>query len=264
MFNINSSDLALLLVEVLSKFKFDNQILFDQWIEKVAEVIEKIDSSVEERNLLIVRAIKWSTMENNNLKNPLMHMLIAKIMANEQNYEQARYHSLLSKNGKFCAKILIQLSAKAYIKEIDMIIVQVVMNLLLLKEKETAVSTFDYYTKFHPKINTMHPPYASPLLNFAYFLLTIIDDQHDKLQAFQTLCDLYKTALLVDSEYEKKLQKIGTDYFQAPVKKEQRSGGLFGDLFNQLFQELENDDSDSDTNESMQFSSSQQQLADLD
>lgn len=250
----SGSDLALLLVEVLSKISFDNRKDFEQWIEKVAGIIEKIDSSVVERETLIVRAIKWSSTES-NLKNPLMHKLIAKIMAVEQNYEQARHHSLLSKNGAFCAKILIQLSNRALNSEIDMIIVQVVLNLLILKDKSTAMDTFDYYTKYHPQIRTTNPPYTTPLLNFAYFLLNIIDDR--KLQAFNTLCDLYKVALDRDPEYEKKLEKIGIFYFNAPVKKQDiRSGGLFGDLFNQLFQELEND-SDSDNNDnSMQTSSS--------
>jgi len=248
---ISFSDLALLLVEVLSKHKFDDPNEFDTWICHVAGIIEKIDQNVVERETLIVRTIKWSSAETNQ-KNPTLHTLLARIMLKEENYEQARYHSLLSKNGYLCAKILIQHSTKAYNSEIDMIIVQVVLNLLILKDKTTALETFEFYTKLHPSVRTSQPPYRTPLLNFAYFLLNIIDDK--KLQAFTTLCDLYRTALTRDSEYEKKLEKIGTFYFNAPVKKQDmRSGGLFGDLFNQLFHELEND-SDSDSN--MQFSSS--------
>ncbi|KAG5671710.1 hypothetical protein PVAND_001890 [Polypedilum vanderplanki] len=250
----SGSDLALLLIEVLTKCTFNNNTKqFEKWIENVGSIIGKIDSSVVEREMLIVKAIKWSSQESNS-KNPLMHKLIAKIMANEQNYEQARHHSLLAKNGIFCAKILIQLSNKALNSEVDMIIVQVVLNLLILKDERTAMTAFHFYVKHHPLIRTSELPFCSPLLNFAYFLLNIIDEKN--LQAFTTLCDLYRTALNRDPEYEKKLEKIGILFFNAPVKQENRGGGLFGDLFNQLFQELEND-SDSDNNEnSMQSTSS--------
>lgn len=247
----SGADLALLLVEVLSKHKFLIPSEFEKWIYHVASVIEKIDANIVERETLIVKTIKWSSSETNQ-KNPTLHKLLAYIMLAEGNYEQARYHSLLSKNGTLCAKILIEHSAKANASEIDMFIVQVVLNLLILKDKATATDTFMYYTKHHPKIKTSQPPYKTPLLNFAYFLLNIIDDK--KLQTFTTLCDLYRTALTRDAEYEKKLEKIGTFYFNAPVKQQNiRSGGLFGDLFNQLFQELENDSGD---DSDMQFLSS--------
>lgn len=176
-------------------------------------------------------------------------------MAKEQNYEQARYHYLLSKDGVGCAKILIQLSAKAFNSEVDMILVQVVLNLLVLNEKGTALETFDYYTKYHPKIRTYQPPFHTPLLNFAYFLLHIIDEK--KLQAFTTLCELYKTALECDPAYIQQIEKIGISYFDAPVKRQQmQGGGLFGNFFNTLFQELE-EDSDSDNENGTQTSQPQ-------
>jgi golgi to ER traffic protein 4 len=126
-----------------------------------------------------------------------------------------------------------------------MIIVQVILNLLILNDKTTAVETFEFFVRHHPQIRTKLPPYKTPLLNFTYFLLNIIDEK--KLQAFTTLCDLYKTALSRDPAYEKQLEKIGLSYFNAPVKKQNvKSNGLFGDFFSQLFQELENDSDDDD------------------
>lgn len=209
---------------------------FDKWIETLAGLIEKIEPNVIERETIIVKAVKWSSV-NDTQKNPLMHKLLARIMAKEQNYDQARHHYLFSKDGVGCAKILIQLSAKAFNSEVDMIIVQVVLNLLVLKEKNTALDTFNHYTKYHPKIRTYQPPFHTPLLNFAYFLLNMIDDK--KLQAFQTLCDLYKTALERDPGYKQQIEKIAVQFFNAPVKRQQQQGGLFGNFFNQLFQELE-------------------------
>lgn len=197
-------------------------------------------------------------------KNPLMHKLLARIMAKEQNYDQARHHYLFSKDGVGCAKILIQLSAKAFNSEVDMIIVQVVLNLLVLKEKGTAIETFDYYTKYHPRIRSHQPPFHTPLLNFAYFLLNIIDDK--RLQAFTTLCELYKTALDRDPGYKQQIEKIGVSYFNAPVKQtRQPGGGLFGNFFNQLFQELEgDDDSDSDIENGQSTTTTSYQHAPVD
>ena len=242
----SGSDLSLLLIEVLQKCKLNEQD-FEKWIINVGSLIDKIEPNVVERESLIVRAVKWScegNKKNSNQGHPLIHKLIASTMAKEQNYEHARYHYLLSKDGVGCAKILIQLSTKAYNSEVDMIICQVVLNLLVLKEKETALVTFNTYTKLHPYIRTTNPPYRTPLLNFLYFLLNIIEEP--KLQCFKTLCELYKTALSRDPAYEKQLQQIGVSYFGAPPARPARQNGLFGDLFSQLFQELE-DDSDDDS-----------------
>jgi golgi to ER traffic protein 4 len=73
----------------LTKCNFPEREEFEKWIHKVASVIEKIEPHVVERETLIVKAIKWSSGVTNQ-KNPLMHKLIARIMAKENNYEQAR------------------------------------------------------------------------------------------------------------------------------------------------------------------------------
>lgn len=238
----SGADLALLLIESLQKCRFED-CDFGKWAHILANIIETIESSVVERETLIVRAVKWSCDYSKNNQS-ILHRLIANIYARENEYEKARQHFLLSRDGVGCAKILIQLSAKAFASEVDLIIVQVVLNLLILKEKDTALVTFNTFTKLHPKIQTTSPPYRTPLLNFIYFLLILIDDP--QLQAFQTLCELYKTALSRDVGYEKQLQTIGVSYFgAAPVRQQRMGGGLFGDLFNQLFQELEATDSDS-------------------
>lgn len=256
----SGSDLGLLLIEILQKCKFEDSE-FERWITRVGGLIEKVEPNVVERETLIARAVKWScegNKRNPNQGHPLMHKLIASIMAMEQNFEQARYHYLLSKDGVGCGKILIQLSAKAFNSEVDLVVVQVVLNLLVLKEKDTALVTFNTYTKLHPKIKTLNPPYRTPLLNFIYFLLNIIDDP--KLQRFTTLCELYKTALSRDPSYEKQLQLIGVSYFGAAQPRPQRQNGLFGDLFSQIFQELDEDSEEDD----LQPSSSTQLQSNVD
>lgn len=260
----SGSDLSLLLIEVLQKCKL-NDSDFEKWITQVGGVIEKIEPNVVERETLIVKAVKWScegNKKNPNQGHPLMHKMIADIMAKEQNFDQARYHYLLSKDGVGCGKILIQISTKAFNSEVDMVLCQVVLNLLVLKEKDTALVTFNTYTKLHPKIRTKSPPYRTPLLNFLYFLLHIIDDP--KLQGFKTLCELYKTALSRDPAYEKQLQQIGVSYFGAPPALPARQNGLFGDLFSQLFQELEEDSEEDEAQPKASSSSQFRSNVDLD
>lgn len=260
----SGSDLALLLINTLHQCKFNDEE-FERWIQCVGDLIEKIEPNVVERETLIVQAVKWScegNKKNPHQGHPLLHKKIAEIMAKEQNFDQARYHYLLSKDGIGCGKILIQISAKAFNSEVDMVIAQVVLNLLVLKEKDTALVTFNTYTGLHPKIRTPNPPYRTPLLNFLYFLLNIIDDP--KLQCFKTLCELYKTTLSRDPAYEKQLQQIGVSYFGAPPARPARQNGLFGDLFSQLFQELDEDSEEDDSQPRASSSSQFRSNVDLD
>lgn len=174
-----------------------------------------------------------------------MHKLIAQIMWNEGNLEQARHHFLLSRDGSGCGQMLIQLSqSKGFPNEIDLFIAQVVLQQLCLKERTSAQQTFETYTKYHPKIAATEPPFILPLLNFIYFLLKSIETGA-RLAIFKSLCDLYKVSLARDPSYDKYLQKIGVIFFGATPPPQQRNGGgLFGDLINQLFQSLD-DDTDS-------------------
>lgn len=169
-----------------------------------------------------------------------MHKLIAQIMWTEGNMEQARHHFLLSRDGTGCGQMLIQLSqAKGFANEIDLFIAQVVLQQLCLKEKLSALQTFEEYTKYHPKIACSEPPFPLPLLNFCFFLLKAIEA--GKLVMFKTLCDLYKPSLARDPSYDKYLQKIGVLFFGVAPPVQRNSAGLFGDLINQLFTSLDDD-----------------------
>lgn len=170
-----------------------------------------------------------------------MHKLIAQLMWTEGNLEQARHHFLLSRDGVGCGQMLIQLSqTKGFPSEVDLFIAQVVLQQLCLKEKTSALQTFETYTKYHPKIACTEPPFILPLLNFIYFLLKSIET--GKLAMFKTLCELYKASLERDPSYDKYLQKIGVIFFGAPPSPTRAGGGIFNDLINQLFQSLDDDD----------------------
>lgn len=173
---------------------------------------------------------------------PLMHKVIAQLLWTEGNLEQARHHFLLSKDGSGCGQMLIQLSTKGLPREVDLFIAQVVLQQLCLNEISSAMETFQTYTKYHPKISRTEPPFILPLLNFVYFLLKIIECK--KLAIFKKLCELYKPSLDRDPSYEKYLDKIGVLFFGAQQTPQRSGGGLFGDLINQLFQGLDEEDED--------------------
>lgn len=181
-----------------------------------------------------------------------MHKVIAQLMWNEGNLEQARHHFLLSKDGSGCGQMLIELSqTKGFPKETDLFIAQVVLQQLCLKEISSASDTFNTYIKFHPKISRTDPPFVMPLLNFVFFLLKIIEN-HRKLTIFKKLCELYKTSLDRDPSYEKYLEKIGVLFFGAPNPPQRSNNGIFGDLINQLFQGLDEEDDDNQASSSVE------------
>ncbi|CAO1423195.1 unnamed protein product [Diamesa serratosioi] len=252
----SGSDLVLLIIDVLEKSKLEANKDFELWITRISTLVSRIEPNVIERESIIAKSVKWSATGNNMSRlvgHPMMHKNIAKIMEKEKNYQQARHHYLLSKDGIGCAKILLLLTRRAFENEIDLVIVQMVLQLLFIKEKETAQVTFNTYIMLHPKIQKSHPPFHAPLLNFLYYLLNLIDEP--QAVAFKTLCDLYKTSLARDSEFGKQLHRIGESYFGIVHRQPcagSGGGGLFGDLFSQLFADLGSDDeSDEDLREAI-------------
>ncbi|XP_031635332.1 Golgi to ER traffic protein 4 homolog [Contarinia nasturtii] len=194
-----------------------------------------------------IKSVKWSSeISKNKMGHPTIHKVIAQLMWSEGNLEQARHHFLLSKDGSGCGQMLIELSqTKGFPKEADLFITQVVLQQLCLKEISSAAETFHTYIKFHPKISRTDPPFVMPLLNFVFFLLKIIGSR--KLAIFKKLCELYKPSLDRDPSYEKYLEKIGVIFFGAPNPPQRSNNGIFGDLINQLFQGLEDEDDENQT-----------------
>ncbi|XP_055377714.1 Golgi to ER traffic protein 4 homolog [Condylostylus longicornis] len=247
----SGADLALLVIETLEKKGTEIGEDIDLWIQRLGVLIRKITPTTVEREAIINRAVRWSgEVSKNNLGNPQMHKVIAQIMWAENNMEQARHHYLLSRDGLSCGQMLVKLSqSKGYESEIDLFIAQVVLQQLCLKETDTALQTFETYTKYHPKIASSEPPFILPLLNFIFFLLKTIE-AGGRLIAFKSLCDLYKPSIERDPSYEKYLQKIGVIFFGVPSTQPTGGlmGGMFGDLF-RLFRGLEDEDDNDDDDE---------------
>lgn len=240
--------MTLLIIDVLDKAKLEANKDFELWITRITSLVSRIEPNVIERETIITKSVKWSATGNNMsrlLGHPMLHKNFAKLLEKERNYEQARHHYLLSKDGEGCAKLLLLLTRRAFENEIDLVIVQMVLQLLFIKEKETAQVTFNTYIMLHPKIQKSQPPFHAPLLNFLYYLLNLIDEP--QAVAFKTLCDLYKTSLARDSDFGRQLQRIGATYFGiVHTQPSAGGGGLFGDLFSQLFADLGSDDDSED------------------
>lgn len=101
---------------------------------------------------------------------------IAVIYWSEKNYAQARHHFIYSKDGRSCAKFLIEFQqSQGFKSEDDLFIAQAVLQYLCLKNIITANQTFTSYTEQHPRIRRGGPPYLLPLLNFLWFLLQAIE-----------------------------------------------------------------------------------------
>uniref|UniRef100_A0A336L3M5 CSON002568 protein n=1 Tax=Culicoides sonorensis TaxID=179676 RepID=A0A336L3M5_CULSO len=229
----SATDLSILLVDSLDKVENLDK---EKWVKNIGGLMRKIGQIVE-RETLLAKAVKWAALSGSDSLKHQMHQIIASILWDEGNLEQAKHHFILSKDGPEFAKMLIQLSSRGYAKEVDLFIAHAVLQQLCMKDKDTAGQTFETYTKYHPKIAATQPPFTLPLLNFIYFLLKAIET--GKLAMFKTLCELYKTSIDRDPAYQKYLEKVGILFFGAPVVRQGPSGGIFGDLINQLFQGLD-------------------------
>ncbi|XP_067619235.1 Golgi to ER traffic protein 4 homolog [Eurosta solidaginis] len=245
----SGADLALLLIDTLEKrgtTEANNDA--EIWIERLGTIIGKLSSSTVERETLINRAIKWSSdISENTLGHHAMHKIIAQVFWNEGNYENARHHFLLSRDGNICGRILIKMHKnKGFDSEMDLFIVQAVLQQLCLKDRKAAEETFNSFTTNHPDIRRRESPFKQPLLNFIYFLFRCID--MGRQDTFRSLCDLYKPSLNRDLSFQKYLVKIGVHFFGVAPPPTMASGGLmggmFGDLFTRLFQGFDDDDED--------------------
>lgn len=240
----SGADLVILIIDTLENAKITHVGTCLKWMDKIAVLLYSIPARIVERETLMVKAVKWSATvgQPSQVGHPMMHKHIAHMMWKEDNLARARHHFLLSKDGRGCGYMLIQLSQTGFASELDLFIAQVILQQLCLQETAAALETFATYTKYHPKIACSEPPFITPLLNFIFFLLQAVKANQRKLAVFRTLCDLYRPSLDRDPSYEKYLQKIGMIFFGAsrePADRSQGMGGIFGDLLNQFFQGLD-------------------------
>ncbi|KAL0278753.1 UNVERIFIED_CONTAM: hypothetical protein PYX00_000479 [Menopon gallinae] len=203
-----------------------------------------------EHNQQSTNALRWSLTgsevdKTGQIGHPQLHQMIAEIFWKEKNYVLARYHYLHSTDGHGCAAMLVELhNLKGYPSEVDLFIAQAVLQYLCLQNKKTAAVAFSSYTTQHPNIKA-GPPYLLPLLNFIWFLLKAIES--GKLAVFRVLCERYKPIIKRDPTYSEYLDRIAQIFFGVPPPPPKKQN-VFGNLF-QSFGNLFNDMNDSDSDE---------------
>ncbi|KAF6199400.1 hypothetical protein GE061_007426 [Apolygus lucorum] len=229
-------DLGLLYIDVLVKSKTP---VNDEYIKNVGKLFSLINANVPERDSFLSAAVRWCDGA------PLLHQSVAQTYWKEKNYVMARKHFLRSYDGSSFGTMLVELHrSSGYTSEVDLFIAQTVLQCLCLKNKKTAVITFQCYTTQHPSI-TKGPPYLLPLLNFIWFLLQVVDS--GRLGAFTILCQEYQLSLERDPSYMHYLDRIGQIFFNVPPPPS-RSSGLFGGILESLVQSLDDYNSDEESN----------------
>ncbi|XP_065372035.1 Golgi to ER traffic protein 4 homolog [Calliphora vicina] len=239
----SAADLGLLILDTLEKR--GNCKDGDLWIERIGNLITRLSPTTVERDTIINRSIKWSSEISGNYPgDPTLYKILAQVYWAEGNTELARRYYMLCRDGNLCGRILIKINEmKGFNSEVDLFILQAVLQQISVNDRKTAEDTFTTYTRYHPKINRKEAPFKKPLLNFVHFLFRLMDTKN--LEAFRSLCTLYKTELDRDAAFEKYLAKIGVQHFgaNAPASpSDNRFGGMFGDVISRLLQGIDDDD----------------------
>ncbi|XP_059475908.1 Golgi to ER traffic protein 4 homolog [Neocloeon triangulifer] len=247
----SGADLAILFVDVLTTA---NSPTSEENFQKISHLFQLINSSAPERDTYLVKALRWSGMDETKKGHPQLHKAIAQVFWKEKNYFLARFHFMHSPDGRNCAKMLVELHvARGFSNEVDLFIAQAVLQYLCLQNKNAAVLAFTSYTANHPNIMKRNPPFIMPLLNFLWFLLQAIES--GKLAIFKMLCDKYRPSLGRDPSYQEYLDKIAQIFFGVRPPPNSRPRGLFDNLLQQL---LGGADDDSDEEGASASSSSGQ------
>ncbi|XP_014248641.1 Golgi to ER traffic protein 4 homolog [Cimex lectularius] len=233
---ISGIDLANLYIDVLVK---SNMKPLDDNIRNLARIFSLISCTLPDRETFLASAVKWSMTGGNRGGSPFLHQLIAEVYWKEKNYTMARRHYLRSYDGLGFGTMLVEVhKTSGYLSEVDLFIAQVVLQCLCLKNKKTAVITFECYTTQHPQISK-GPPYLLPLLNFIWFLLQAVEG--GRLAAFTVLCEQYQLSIERDPSYSHYLEKIGQLFFGVtpPTYRRPPPTGILGDLFQSLVQSID-------------------------
>ncbi|CAG5059635.1 unnamed protein product [Parnassius apollo] len=242
----SGADLAILLIDVLTKSETKP---CEEWIKKIAELFELMNSGIPERETYLTNAVKWS-MDSSKKGHPLLHKKIAEVYWKEKKYTAAHKHFLHSSDGSAYASMLIELhTTKGLKSEIDLFIAQAVLQFLCLRNIQMATETFNKYTGSHPTIkNEKGPPYLFPLLNFLWFLLRAIEQKH--ANQFKILRNWYAISIKRDPNYSVYLDNIGRIWFGIEIPHDTRNpNSVFGGLLKSIIGDLDSSDEDGDYTE---------------
>lgn len=213
------------------------------------------------------------------LNRSLLHEVLATKFWQIGDLSSSRYHylhcaSLL--NAKDVASLLVSYqTGSANRSEVDLFITQFILQFLCLQTpidppdqkkattsvpssssvnhcrrsrgviKSIAEKIFSSYTLQHPSLSQVCVPFSSlPLLNFTYFIITILDSDKEA-STFVMLRDIYKVTWSRDPNYNGYLTRIETLYFGINDQAKQRQGGFFNNILLSLLEGPDDEDNDS-------------------
>lgn len=249
--------------------------------QKVANLVVELPDTDVGQTKFIAEALR--ILSPKLLNRDLFHNVVAKKYWLNKNYVNARYHYLRCasiENAQDIATLLVEYHCESASRsEVDLFITQFIFQLLCLQcpldpprvpnqskpnivtppnatiskklrntIKLIAEKIFSTYTLKHPQLSQVEIPFSSlPLLNFTYFIISIIDSNQPEGAAFRVLCDIYKTTWGRDPNYQSYLKRIGSIYFGVvdQAKQQQQQGGFFNNILMSLLEGADDEEEDS-------------------
>lgn len=246
--------------------------------QKVAHIAISLPDTEIGRPKFIADAIK--ILNPKILNRSLLHEVLATQFWQTKDLASSRYHylhcaSLL--NAKDVADLLVSYqTASANSSEVDLFITQFILQFLCLQspidppnQKKTTPSApssrlsvnyckrsrseikliaekiFSTYTLQHPCLSQVCVPFSSlPLLNFTYFIISILDSDKEA-STFVMLRDIYKVTWSRDPNYNGYLTRIETLYFGIVDQSKQRQGGFLNNILQSLLEGADDEDGES-------------------
>lgn len=256
---------------------------------RVATVASQLPDSEIGRQKFVAETLKILTPKI--LNRELLHNVLAIELWKTKDFAGSRYHFLHCasvENADDIADLLIEYQmASASRNEIDLFIAQFTLQFLCLqcpmdspkisnqksnpvvpvtsrKTRKTirqiAERVFLAYTSKHPSKSSLRQAtspliFSLPLLNFTYFIISILDSDKDS-NTFKMLCDIYQTTWVRDPSYKGYLDRIGAIYAGViDEASKQRQGGLFNNILMSLLEEPDDEEDEANHEASNTFSS---------
>lgn len=250
---------------------------------KVANLAVNIPDSEIGQSKFIAEALKILTPKI--LNRDLFHHCMASRFWKQKDLVNSRYHFLHcanSRNAEDIADLLIEYCQKSDDHgEADLFIAQFILQFLCLQRpadpptlnastsgtnpvtqppsngpnhlktrssiKSIAQKIFATYCLRHPKIGQASISFDRPLLNFIFFIISLLDS-NSEASAYKLLCKVYKKEYMRDPKYESYLTRIGTIYLGIVDQSKQQQGGFFNNILMSLFDGADDDDDDNGNN----------------
>ena len=170
----SGADLANLMMDMMNNLKSVAELKHteEELIHGIRRLFQHILPDTPERVHFVSKALMISFLPITTMRKQF-----AEILWKEKSFAESRLHFIYSSDsGDNCALMLVEYQTSAgYSSEVDLMIVQFVLQVLCVENKQLAHNTFFLYTLNHPQIKCSKPPFMMPLLNFICFLLFAIE-----------------------------------------------------------------------------------------